>query len=95
MKNICVVPVLLSAVALAQLPGTFATTGSMNTTRSQHTSTLLGNGKVLVTGGFSSGLPGNSLASAELYDPSTGAFTPTGAMITGCTGQHCWRMEEF
>jgi uncharacterized protein (TIGR03437 family) len=83
MRTILIVPVLFSAVALAQSPGTLTTTGSMNTARSQHTATLLANGKVLVTGGFSYGLPGNSLASAELYDPSTGAFTPTGDMITG------------
>lgn len=76
MRTILIVPVLFSAVALAQSPGTFTTTGSMNTARSQHTATLLANGKVLVTGGFSSAF-GNSLANAELYDPSTGAFTPT------------------
>ena len=83
MRTILAVPVLFSAVAWAQSPATFTTTGSMNTARSQHTATLLANGKVLVTGGFSPGFPGNSLASAELYDPSTGAFTPTGDMITG------------
>jgi uncharacterized protein (TIGR03437 family) len=83
MKTILAFPVLFSAVALAQAAGTFTPTGSMNTARSQHTATLLANGKVLITGGFASGNPGNSLASAEVYDPSTGAFTPTGDMITG------------
>ena len=82
MRTIHMVPVLFSAFAWAQSPGTFTTTGSMNTARSQHTATLLANGKVLVTGGYSSPF-GNSLASAELYDPSTGAFTPTGDMVTG------------
>ena len=53
----------------------FVATGSMGTARSYHTSTLLGNGKVLVTGGLSSS--GAPLASGELYDPASGTFTPT------------------
>jgi hypothetical protein len=53
------------------------TTGSMNTARSFHAATLLNNGKVVVTGGY-----GNTgvLASAELYDPNLGTFSPTGSM---------------
>jgi hypothetical protein len=51
--------------------------GLMASPRSQHTATLLPNGKVLVTGGYgSSGL----LASAELYDPGTNAWTPAGSL---------------
>ena len=57
----------------------FALTGSMVTARSEHTATLLNNGMVLVIGGYS--LNGE-LASAELFDPATGSFTPTGSMVT-------------
>lgn len=72
-----------SNVAFAQ-QGTFITTGSMNTARSNHTATLLNNGKVLVAGGANSG--NNGLASAELFDPTTETFTPTGSMNTARSG---------
>src|SRR5262249_35148588 len=47
--------------------------------RSGHTATLLPNGKVLVAGGCPSG---HTTATAELYDPATGSWSPTGSMIT-------------
>jgi N-acetylneuraminic acid mutarotase len=53
----------------------FMFTGSMGTARSNHTATLLSDGKVLVAGGFSS--TGALLASAEVYNPATGTFAPT------------------
>ena len=74
---------LLSALsvlnAVAQSPGTFVVTGTMTTRRLAHTTTLLQDGRVLVTGGYDGHA---SLASAELYDPSTGTFISTGAMAT-------------
>ena len=71
-------------LAAGALAGTFASTGSMSQARSGGTATLLGNGKVLVAGGFGpiSGGYYSSLDSAELYDPGSGAFTATGSMTT-------------
>ena len=45
-----------------------------------HTATLLANGKVLVAGGYNEN--GSDLASAELYDPATGTWSPTGSLGT-------------
>jgi hypothetical protein len=56
--------------------GTWSTTSSMHGARTDHTATLLNNGKVLVAGGSI----GGALASAELYDPATGTWSKTGTM---------------
>jgi len=72
----------LSSPSLVEVRApSWTVTGSMMTSRSDHTATLLPDGKVLVAGGITSP-PGILLASAELYDPVTGAWTSTGAMST-------------
>jgi len=64
--------------------GTWTPTGRMNTARAGHTATLLQGGKVLITGGDSSGVaPG---ASAEIYDTSSGTWSSTGSMGTARAG---------
>lgn len=60
--------------------GTWSLTGSMSTVRTDHTATLLNNGKVLVAGGVDGS--NNVLASAELYNPRTGTWSLTGSMQT-------------
>ena len=72
------------AKIVAPQPGTWTATGSLNTARAQHTATLLPNGKVLVAGGCTQPftLCHDGIASAELYDPSTGTWTSTGFMTT-------------
>lgn len=58
----------------------FQSTGSLLNARAFHTATLLADGRVLVTGGFTASNTEDATASAEIYDPSTGRFTETGAM---------------
>src|SRR5438105_4784744 len=55
--------------------------GDMTDARGAHTATMLPGGTVLIAGGFTA-FPflGKTLASAEIYDPSTGSFTPTASM---------------
>ncbi len=72
--------------------GTWRRAGQLNSIRSGHTATLLPNGKVLVAGGDTLfyplvvPLPVRVLNSAELYDPATGVWSITGALITGRSG---------
>jgi hypothetical protein len=65
----------LSQLAPAQVPGRWIVTGDLNVPHGGQTATLLQNGKVLVAGGDATGV------GAELYDPATGMWTPTGSMV--------------
>ena len=62
-----------------QQRGLFQRLEAMSTSRAQHTATLLDDGTVLVAGGFSYFAPG-TFSSAEIFDPATNEFTPTGPM---------------
>jgi hypothetical protein len=100
--------VLATAELYDPATGTFSPTGSMASGRQGHTATLLGDGRVLIAGGYHAGMGAavsadalasqlgiarpsswtdpvrlGNLASAELYDPRTGTFSPTGSMAQG------------
>lgn len=70
--------------------GTFSPTGSMSVPRGYHSATLMLDGRVLIAGGEYSyqtqetsgivAVHGSTYASAELYDPQAGTFSPTGSM---------------
>jgi hypothetical protein len=87
--NISTDKILDSAELYDPKTGTFSPTGSMTTARSGQTATLLSDGRVLIAGGLSAlnVVTGKEiLASSELYDPSSGTFSPTGSMTTARTG---------
>ena len=84
---LCASLTIHASTAAAQV-NTFAATGNLVTSpRYQHTATLLNDGKVLITGGltYSTTTPPtiSTLASAELYDPTTLAFAATSNMSAG------------
>jgi N-acetylneuraminic acid mutarotase len=72
---------------------TWSVAAPLNTAREYHTATLLQNGKVLVVGGDSTidytlyfpPMYPPVLASVELYDPATNAWTTEASLITGRT----------
>ena len=70
--------ILPSAELFDPTTGAFGVTGDLNTARVWHTASLLDNGQVLIAGGGGKGQGYGTtipLASAELYDPTTGGFT--------------------
>ena len=67
----------------------------MGSTRTMHTATLLSDGKVLVIGGDSTlGGPIDSLSTAELFDPATETFTPTGSMESARSGHTATLLQD-
>ena len=62
--------------------GTFTSVPSMSTPRRWHTATLLPDGRVLVAGGVPTSSNSIPTATAEIFDPASGTWSPTGSMTT-------------
>ncbi|SDD45768.1 Galactose oxidase, central domain [Cupriavidus sp. YR651] len=71
---------LSSAELFDPVGGNWSQTGSLGQQRDSHTATLLRDGRVLVAGGEGQGSSKGALSSAELYDPATGTWSPTGSL---------------
>jgi len=77
-------PSLAGEPIVAESPNVWMPAASMSIGRTHHTATRLRNGKVLVAGGYT--VPGDDFpwaeqtGRAELYDPSSGTWSATGAM---------------
>ena len=72
--------------------GTFNPTGSMTIARTRHAAVVLHDGRVLILGGASGPDAQNArcVGSAELYDPASGTFSPTGSMtVPGVEATPC------
>lgn len=72
--------------------GTFSATGDLTTPRELHTTTLLADGRVLVTGGSNNS--NVALSSAEIYDPKTGVFSAIGNLQTARGGHTATRLNN-
>ncbi len=86
--------VLSSAELYDPVARTFTPTGAMTVRRAGQTITMLRDGRVLLTGGVQNAGFRSQLASAEIYDPSTGAFSATGSMSTPREGHTATMLRD-
>jgi hypothetical protein len=70
---------------------TFNLTNPMGQARARHTATRLGNGAVLIAGGSGGAA---SLASSEIYDPSSGSFTGTSSLSAARASHTATRLSD-
>lgn len=74
---------LVSSEIYNPASGTWASTGNMNVGRSSARAVLLANGSVLTMGGCVDDCVSSTTPTAEIYDPVSATWTPTGAMARG------------
>jgi Kelch motif/Galactose oxidase, central domain len=74
--------------------GAFSATGTMTHNRCGHDATVLPDGRVLLTGGSTNWLGSAGQLSADLYNPATGTFSPTGSMADARTEHTATRLLD-
>src|SRR5688572_24504003 len=72
------------AVPSKELTQTVNRVGTLRSARAAHTATTLRSGEVLMVGGMADG--GNSLSSAELFDPERNTLQEAGALADSRSG---------
>ena len=73
----------------------FTAIASMSSPRSGHTATLLRDGRVLIAGGGNAGANGfQTLATAELFDPTSMRSTPTSDLTTARSSHRAIRLLD-
>jgi len=92
---------LASAELYDPVPDTWAVVGTLETARHSHTATLLADGKVLVVGGEGACVEGGAsesgpcrLASAELFDPDSRMWSPTGDLHSARSSHTSTLLED-
>lgn len=87
---------LASAEIFSPIAGGFTPTGDLANGRFGHEATLLGDGTVLITGGYIEDAAGNRRAthSAELYDPQLGEFISAPDMNVPRVGHTTTLLED-
>jgi hypothetical protein len=78
--------VVSSAEIYDPATGSFSPTGSMSTPRGYAAAAPLPDGRVLVAGGWDGWELEDAVRTAEIYDPATGTFAPTGDMAAARYG---------
>lgn len=74
--------------------GTWSLTGSWNFGHLRYSETLLADGRVLLAGSDGSIFYSADSSAAEIYDPATNTWTPTGFMTMGRSGQLAVRLND-
>lgn len=68
--------------------GTWSPTAPLGRSRAGAAAAVLADGRILVVGGTSQNLDTTTPRSAEVYDPATGTWTPTGLMLRSRPNGH-------
>jgi N-acetylneuraminic acid mutarotase len=89
--------IAVSAEVFDPSTGNFSSTADMETVRASHTGALLSDGRVLIAGGLALAPDGDdcaTLSSAELFDPASGTFSPTGNMTASRFGHTATTLKD-